>query len=92
MVRRIQIPAPTDLKERLKDKLKVQFHHLGHFLRTKHQGEYYQFVQKNLKPGECVAVINYKMKLELSNRSREIQRDWYGKRGYRNMAAMLSPD
>ena len=73
--------SKADLKERLEDKLKVHFDYLGHLLRTKHQGEYYQFVQKNLKPGECVVVIDYKMKLELGKRSREIQRDWYGKRG-----------
>ena len=73
--------SKADLKERLEDKLKVHFDYLGHLLRTKHQGEYYQFVRKNLKPGECVVVIDYKMKLELGKRSREIQRDWYGKRG-----------
>lgn len=31
--------------------------------------------------GECVLVIDYNMKLELGKRSREIQRDWYGKTG-----------
>lgn len=36
---------------------------------------------KNLQPGEAVVIIDYKMKLELGMRSREIQRDWYGKRG-----------
>lgn len=73
--------SKADLKERLEDKFKVHFDYLGHLLCTKHQGEYYQFVRKNLKPGECVVVIDYKMKLELGKWSREIQRDWYGKRG-----------
>ena len=50
--------SKADLKERLEDKLKVHFDYLGHLLCTKHQGEYYQFVQKNLKPGECVVVID----------------------------------
>lgn len=36
---------------------------------------------KNLKPGEAVVIMDYKMKLELCMRAREIQRDWYGKRG-----------
>ena len=36
---------------------------------------------KNLKPGEAVIIIDYKMKLELGMHAREIQRDWYGKRG-----------
>lgn len=36
---------------------------------------------KNLQPGEAVVIVDYKMKLELGMRSREIQRDWYGKRG-----------
>ena len=35
----------------------------------------------NLKCGEAVIIIDYKMKLELCIHSREIQRDWYGKRG-----------
>lgn len=41
----------------------------------------YRFVLKNLKPGEAIVIMDYKMKLELSMRSREIQREWYGKRG-----------
>lgn len=36
---------------------------------------------KNLQPGEAVAVADYKMKLEMGVRSRENQREWYGKRG-----------
>lgn len=40
-----------------------------------------RYVLKNLKPGEAIVVIDYKMKLELGMHSREIQRDWYGKRG-----------
>ena len=35
----------------------------------------------NLKPLEIVVVIDYKMKLELGVRTRENQRQWYGKRG-----------
>ena len=74
-------PARADLKSRMDEKKDVHFDYLGHLLLTKHQGDYYKYVQKNLKPGECVVVIDYKMKLELGKRSREIQRDWYGKRG-----------
>lgn len=40
-----------------------------------------RYILKNLKCGEAVAIIDYKMKLKLCMRSREIQRDWYGKRG-----------
>ena len=71
----------SELKSRLDEKLKVNFDYLGHLLRTKHQADYYKYVQNNLKPGECVVVIDYKMKLELGKRIREIQREWYGKRG-----------
>ena len=53
----------------------------SHLLRTRHQGDYHKFVLNNLQPGEAVVIIDYKMKLELSVRLREIQRDWYGKRG-----------
>ena len=42
---------------------------------------YHRLVLKNLQPGEAVVIVDYKMKLELGMRSREIQRDWYGKRG-----------
>lgn len=59
----------------------MRYDYLAHLLRTKHQGDYYKYVLKNLKPGECVMIIDYKMKLELGKRVREIQRDWYGKRG-----------
>lgn len=41
----------------------------------------YRFVLKNLKPGEAIMIMDYKMKLGLSMRSREIQHDWYGKNG-----------
>ena len=75
------VSAKDDLKARLGEVYKVHFDYWGHLLRTKHQGDYYKFVLKNLKPGECVMVIDYKMKLELGKRTGEIQRDWYGKRG-----------
>ena len=68
--------SKADFKSSLDEKLKVHVDYLGHLLRTKRQEEYYKFVQKKLKPGECVVVIDYKMKLELGKRSREIQRDW----------------
>ena len=71
----------SDLTARLQELFKVHTDYLGHLLRTKHQGDYYKFILKNLKPGECVMVIDYKVKLELGKRVREIQRDWYGKRG-----------
>lgn len=41
----------------------------------------FRYVLTNLQPGEAVIIVDYKMKLELGMRSREIQRDWYGKRG-----------
>lgn len=40
-----------------------------------------RYVLKNLKPGEAVVIIDYKMKLEFGMHAREIQRDRYGKRG-----------
>lgn len=43
--------------------------------------EYYKFIQDNLQPGEAIVIVDYKMKLELGVRTREVQRDWYGKRG-----------
>lgn len=71
----------TELKSRLNELCNIHYDYLSHLLRTKHQGDYYKFVLKSLKPGECVMIIDYKMKLELGKRTREIQRDWYGKRG-----------
>ena len=45
------------------------------------QSEYYKFILNNHQPSECVVIADYKMKLKLGIRSREIQRDWYGKWG-----------
>ena len=69
------------LEEKLADAVGTHWECLGYLLRTKHQADYYQYVLKCLKPGECVVVIDYKMKLELGKTTRERQRDWYGKRG-----------
>ena len=55
--------------------------YLAHMVRTKHQGGYYRYVLSNLRPGEIVVIIDYKMKVELGLRTRENQREWYGKRG-----------
>lgn len=55
--------------------------YLAHLIRTQHQGGYYRFVLENLCPGEVVVIIDYKMKVELGLRTRENQREWYGKRG-----------
>ena len=67
--------------QKLQETISTHWDYVSHLLRTKHQADYYQFVLKNLKPGECVVVVHYKMKLELGKRTRENQRDWYGKRG-----------
>lgn len=69
------------LKEELKEVMTSSVLYASHLLRTKHQGNYHKFVLKNLQPGEVVVIIDYKMKLKLGVRLREIQRDWYGKRG-----------
>lgn len=55
------VSAKDDLKARLEEVYKVHFDYLGHLLRTKHQGDYYKFVLKYLKPGEYIMVIDYKM-------------------------------
>ena len=47
-------------------------------MRTRHQEDYPKFVPNKLQPGEAVVIVDYKMKLELGIRLREIQRDWYG--------------
>ena len=80
----IELCAPSlrvKLQEKLADSVSTHWEYVGHLLRTKHQADYYQYILKNLRPGECVVVVDYKMKLELGKRTREIQRDWYGKRG-----------
>lgn len=55
----------TELKSRLTKLYNIHHGYLSHLLRTKHQGDYYEYVLKNLKPGECVMITDYKMKLEL---------------------------
>ena len=37
---------------------------------TRHQADYYHYVLENLKPAECVVVIDYKMKLELGEKDK----------------------
>lgn len=71
----------ADLSKKLSELLTNFQLYLAHLLRTKHQATYYQFVLSNLKPGELVVIIDYKMKLELGKYSRETQRQFYGKRG-----------
>ena len=67
------------LTEELDSLLSVHKQYVSHLLHTKHQSEYYKFILNNLQPGECVVIVDYKMKLELGIHSREIQRDWYNK-------------
>ena len=55
--------------------------YISHLIRTKHQGGYYRYILSNLHSGEIVVIIDYKMKVELGLRTRENQREWYGKRG-----------
>lgn len=69
------------LKKELDSLMNIHVQYAAHLLRTKHQGEYYKFIQDNLQPGEAIVIVDYKMKLELGVRTREVQRDWYGKRG-----------
>lgn len=69
------------LTKELDSMMNIYTQYAAHLLRTKHQGEYYKFIQDNLQPGEAIVIIGYKMKLELGVRTREIQRDWYGKWG-----------
>ena len=80
----IQNSANSATREKVDQKLKetISTHrdYVSHLLRTKHHADYYHFVLKNLKPGESVVVVDYKIKLELGKRTRENQWDWYGKR------------
>ena len=69
------------VKEELKEVMTSNVLKIGHLLRTKHQRDYHKFVLNNLQPGKAAVIIDYKMKLELGVHLREIQRDWYGKRG-----------
>ena len=84
------------LEQKLQESISTHWSYVSHLLRTKHQADYYKYVLKNLKPGECVVVVDYKMKLELGKRTRENQRDWYGKRGISlhgfYVTAQLLPD
>lgn len=59
--------AKAKLEEKLQEAVSTHWDYVAHLLRTKHQAEYYQYLSKNLKPGECVVVVDYKMKLELGS-------------------------
>lgn len=69
------------LTKELDELMKVHTQYVAHLLCTRHQSDYYKYILDNLQPGEAVIIVDYKMKLELGVRTREIQRDWYGKRG-----------
>ena len=69
------------LTKELDELMKVHTQCVAHLLRTRHQGDYYKYILDNLQPGEAVVIVDHKMKLELGVRTREIQGDWYGKRG-----------
>ena len=71
----------TSLSKRYEEVVSNHRDYLAHIVRTKHQGGYYRYVISNLCPGEVVVIIDYKMKVELGLRTRENQREWYGKRG-----------
>lgn len=71
----------TALYEVQRTVIKTHKQYVGHLLRTKHQADYLKFVLDDLQPGEAVVIVYYKMKLELGVRTRETQRDWYGKWG-----------
>ena len=78
------VPSTSEqdcLRKEVDDLMQVHTQYTAHLLRTRHQGEYYKYILDNLQAGEAVVVVDYKMKLELGVRAREIQRDWYGKRG-----------
>ena len=78
------VPSASEqdcLRKEVDDLMQVHTQYTAHLLRTRHQGEYYKYILDNLQAGEAVVVVDYKMKLELGVRKREIQRDWYGKRG-----------
>ena len=75
------VPSASEresLTKELDELMKVHTQYAAHLLRTRHQGDYYKYVLDNLQPGEAVVIVDYKMKLELGVRTREIQRDWYG--------------
>ena len=79
-----RVPDPPKKERLLKSWEKIVSNHreyLAHIVRTKHQESYYRYVLANLCPGEIVVIIDYKMKVELGLRTRENQREWYGKRG-----------
>ena len=81
----IELCAPSlrvKLQEKLADVVSTHWEYIGHLLRTKHQADYYQYTLKNLRPGECVVVVDYKMKLELGKRTREIQKGLVWQEGY----------
>ena len=62
------------LEQKLQESISTHRSYVSHLLWTKHQADYYKYVLKNLQPGECVVVVDYKMKLELGKRTWENQR------------------
>ncbi|KAJ7377703.1 hypothetical protein OS493_027265 [Desmophyllum pertusum] len=76
------------LMEDLQDVMNTHTQYVSHLLRTKHQGDYYKFILANLQPGDAVVIVDYKMKLELGVRLREIRGTDNGPH-YHNTAFLL---
>ena len=67
--------AKEKLDQKLQETVNTHWDYVSYLLCTKHQADYYQYVLKNLKSGEFVVVVDYKMKLKLGKQTRENQRD-----------------
>ena len=50
------------LTKELDSMMNIYTQYAAHLLHTKHQGEYYKFIQDNLQPYEAIVIIDYKMK------------------------------
>ena len=60
----------------------------SHIAQAKDESIWDASFYKNLKPNECVVVMDFKMKI-LSSLFREKQRDWFSKRGFSLLGALI---
>lgn len=57
-LKRCEPAVRVKFQEKVADAINTHWEYISYLLRTKHQADYYQFVLKNRKPGECVVVVD----------------------------------
>jgi len=75
-------------KENIEDEFRNFLHYRSHIAQAKHESEWDNDFYSNLGEDECILVLDFKMKI-LSSFYREKSKDWFSKRGFSCLGAMI---